>query len=133
MTADSTVPAVELRSKPLPYPKTPRQAEIRLHFAAFLREDQRQHGGGAEGPRHPRQDSRPARDFVSGERPVGLAIQLFPPCRVPILDNGKALEEAAPLGVVVGAGQLPVEPGGIAFVRLMLVPVGVHIPPSVLR
>ena len=45
----------------LPVARVPRQAEIRLHLAPFLRQDQRQDDAGPKRAGDPRQGSRPRR------------------------------------------------------------------------
>jgi hypothetical protein len=110
-----------------------RQAEVGLHLASFLGQDERQHRRWTKRASDPGEQPRPASHAVGGQRPSGFAKQLFPARRVAIFDDGEAREEVLTLGVLVRARELTVEPRGVFLVGVVLVPAGVHGPTSVLE
>src|SRR5687767_2641113 len=98
-----------------------RESEIGLHLAPFLRENQRQHARRPERPRHPREQPRTAADRMRGKRTPGVTKKLLPPGGMAVFDDGEAGEEVAALGVLVGGGELAVQPGGVLFIGVVLV------------
>ena len=113
---------VHRRPVRLPVRRGARQPEVRLHFAPFFRENQRQDRRRAEPPPDPREQPRAARRRVFRKRPPRLLEEIRPTLDVPVLDRRQPQEQVAAVLIRVRGGELAVEKRRVLLVGVMLVP-----------